>query len=188
MGKVILDMLVTLDGFFEGPNGELDWTFVVWDEEFQKYSNNELRSMDAILYGRVAYQKTGHQNVDELGPETESTIEFVNNVNDIKKVVFSRTLEKVEDNAKIIREINAEEISKMKLEPGRDLMLQGGPELVSTFTQLGLIDEYRIGVVPIILGEGKSLFKAINDRLNLKLIKTKTFNSGLVILHYQPIK
>jgi dihydrofolate reductase len=76
----------------------------------------------------------------------------------------------------------------MKLEPGRDLMLQGGPELVSTFTQLGLIDEYRIGVVPIILGEGKSLFKAIKDRLNLKLIKTKTFNSGLVILHYQPIK
>src|SRR5688572_23942613 len=72
-----LDMLVTLDGFFE-------------------YSNNELRSMDAILYERVAYQKTGHQNVDELGSETESTIEFVNNVNNIKKVVFSRTLEKVE--------------------------------------------------------------------------------------------
>jgi molecular chaperone DnaK (HSP70) len=107
MRKVILDMLVTLDGFFEGPNGELDWTFVVWDEEFQKYSNNELRSMDAILYGRVAYQKTGHQNVDELGPETESTIEFVNNVNNIKKVVFSRTLEKVEDNAILIKEINA---------------------------------------------------------------------------------
>jgi hypothetical protein len=63
--------------------------------------------MDAILYGRVAYQKTGHQNVDELGPETESTIEFVNNVNNIKKVVFSRTLEKVEDNAILIKEINA---------------------------------------------------------------------------------
>ena len=112
MRKVILDMLVTLDGFFEGPNGELDWTFVVWDEEFQKYSNNELRSMNAILYGRVAYQKTGHQNVDELGPETESTIEFVNNVNNIKKVVFSRTLEKVEDNAILIKEINAEKVQR----------------------------------------------------------------------------
>jgi hypothetical protein len=94
MRKVILDMLVTLDGFFEGPNGELDWTFVVWDEEFQKYSNNELRSMDAILYGRVAYQKTGHQNVDELGPETESTIEFVNNVNNIKKGCFFKDARK----------------------------------------------------------------------------------------------
>ena len=88
MRKVILDMLVTLDGFFERQNGELDWTFVVWDEEFQKYSNNELRSMDAILYGRMAYQKTGHILVDELGQETESTIEFVNNVNNIKKVPF----------------------------------------------------------------------------------------------------
>lgn len=87
--------------FFEGPNGELDWTFVVWDEEFQKYSNNELRSMDAILYGRMAYQKTAYQNVDELGPETQSTMEFVNNVNNTKKVVFSRMLEKVEDNAKL---------------------------------------------------------------------------------------
>jgi dihydrofolate reductase len=186
MRKVILDMLVTFDGFFEGPNGELDWTFVVWNEEFQKYSNNELRSMDAILYGRVAYQKTGHQNVNELGPETESTIEFVNNVNNIKKVVFSRTLEKVEDNAKIIRESIGEEISKMKQEPGKDLMLICGPDIVSTFMQLGLIDEYRIGVVPIILGAGKSLFKAVKDKLNLKLLKTKTFDSGLVILHYQP--
>ena len=87
--------------FFEGPNGELDWTFVVWDEEFQKYSNNELRSMDAILYGRVAYQKTAYQNVDELCLETLSTMEFVNNVNNTKKVVFSRMLEKVEDNAKL---------------------------------------------------------------------------------------
>jgi dihydrofolate reductase len=187
MRKVILDMLVTLDGFFEGPNGELDWTFIVWDEEFQKYSNNELRSMDAILYGRVAYQKTSHILVDELGPETESTIEFVNNVNNIKKVIFSRTLEKVEGNAKIVRENIAEEISTMKQEPGKDLMLIGGPELVSTFIQLDLIDEYRIGVVPMILGEGKSLFKAVNDTLSLKLIKTETFNSGLVILHYQPI-
>ena len=99
MRKVILDMLVTLDGFFEGPNGELDWTFVVWDEEFQKYSNNELRSMDAFLYGRVAYQNTTYQNADELGPETQSTMEFVNNVNNTKKVVFSRMLEKVEDDA-----------------------------------------------------------------------------------------
>jgi dihydrofolate reductase len=168
----------------EGPNGELDWTFVVWDEEFQKYTNDELRSMDAILYERVAYQKTGHQNVDELGPATESTIEFVNNVNNIKKIVFSRTLERVEDNAILIKENIVEEILKMKQEPGKDLMLVGGPNLVSTFIQLGLIDEYRIGVVPIILGAGKSLFKAIEDKLNLKLIKTKTFNSGLVILYY----
>jgi hypothetical protein len=87
--------------FFEGPNGELDWTFVVRDEEFQKYSNNELRSMDAILYGRVAYQKTAYQNVDELGSETQSTMEFVNNVNNTKKVIFSRMLEKVEDDAKL---------------------------------------------------------------------------------------
>jgi dihydrofolate reductase len=115
--------------------------------------------MDAILYGRMAYQKTGHQNLDELGSATKSTNEFVNNVNNTKKDVFSRMLQKVEGNAKLVRENIAKEIPNMKQEPGKHLMLQGDPDLVSTFIQLGLIDEYRIVLVAIILGAGKSLFK-----------------------------
>jgi len=106
-------------------------------------------------------------------------------VDNIIKVLFSKTLKKVADNAILIKENIAEEISKMKQQPGKDLMLQCGTGLVSTFIQSGLIDEYRIGVVPIILGAGKSLSEALKDKLNLKLLKTKTFNSGLVLLHYQ---
>ena len=94
-------------------------------------------------------------------------------------------LKKVADNAILIKENIAEEISKMKQQPGKDLMLQCGTGLVSTFTQSGLIDEYRIGVVLIILGAGNSLSEALKDKLNLKLLKTKTFNSGLILLHYQ---
>ena len=106
-------------------------------------------------------------------------------VDNITKVLFSKTLKKVADNAILIKENIAEEISKMKQQPGKDLMLQCGTGLVSTFIQSGLIDEYRIGVVPIILGAGNSLSEALKDKLNLKLLKTKTFNSGLVLLHYQ---
>ena len=106
-------------------------------------------------------------------------------VDNIIKVLFSKTLKKVADNATLIKENIAEEISKMKQQPGKDLMLQCGTGLVSTFIQSGLIDEYRIGVVPIILGAGNSLSEALKDKFNLKLLKTKIFNSGLVLLHYQ---
>jgi dihydrofolate reductase len=189
MRKVILQMMFSLDGFIDGPNGELDW--VPFDEEFQKYVNHEHSStFDTILFGRVAYQKTGKQDADVLvrlypGPP-QDVIDWVNNLNKMTKIVFSKTLKEVGDNAWIISEDLEEEVNRMKQQPGKDMQLIGGPGLVSTFIRLGLIDEYRIMVAPVILGGGKPLFKGISDKVKLKLLRTKTFASGLVILYYQP--
>ncbi len=110
-------------------------------------------------------------------------------MNNLPKIVFSKTLQKVEwNNSRLVKENIVEEISTMKQQPGKDMVIFGSGSIVSTFMQLGLIDEYRIIVNPVVLGKGKPLFKGINDKLNLKLLKTKTFSSGNVLLYYEPAK
>jgi dihydrofolate reductase len=179
MRKVILSMMVSLDGFFEGPNKELDWH--AWDDEMEKYADDLLSTVDAILLGRVAYQLFA-----DYWPSAKDSI--TPKMNNLPKIVFSKTLEKVEwKNSRLVKKNIAEEVSKAKQQPGKDLVLFGGAGIASTFIKLGLIDEYRIIVNPLVLGCGKPLFKDIKDRLNLKLLKTKTFNCGNVILYYQPI-
>jgi dihydrofolate reductase len=184
MRKVILSNLVTLDGFFAGPNGELDW-FIV-DEEFNEYANELLRNVDTLLFGRVTYQLMA-----DYWPSSSATTDdpiIADRMNNLPKIVFSKTLQNVEwKNTRLIKENIAEEISKMKQQPGKDMVIFGSGSIVSTFMQLGLIDEYRIIVNPVVLGNGKPLFKGIKDKHNLKLLKTRVFGSGVVILYYQPI-
>lgn len=179
MRKVILQMMVSLDGFIEGPNRELDWH--VWGEEMEKQAHETLDSVDAILLGRVAYQLFA-----DYWPKAKDSI--APKLNQLPKIVFSKTLKKVEwKNSGLFKEDIAEEISKAKRAPGRDLILYGGADIASTFMQLGLIDEYRIIVNPVILGSGKPLFKNGNGRMNLELFKTRTFKCGNVMLYYRPM-
>ena len=108
-------------------------------------------------------------------------------MNNLPKIVFSKTLEKVEwKNSRLVKENIAKEISKLKRQPGKDMVIYGSGSIVSALAQAGLIDEYRIFVNPIVLGSGKPLFKDIKNRLNLKLLNTKTFGNGLVLLCYRP--
>jgi dihydrofolate reductase len=183
MRKVILSNLVTLDGFFAGPNGELDW-FIV-DEEFNEYANDLLGKIDAILFGRVTYQLMA-----DYWPSPSATRDdpiIADKMNNLPKIVFSKTLQKVEwNNSRLVKENIAKEIMKLKQQPGMDMVIFGSGSIVSNFMQLGLIDEYRIIVNPVVLGNGKPLFKGINDKHNLKLLKTKVLGSGAVILYYQP--
>jgi dihydrofolate reductase len=110
-------------------------------------------------------------------------------MNSIAKIVFSKTLEKSDwNNTRLIKENIPEEVSKLKTQPGKDMAIFGSSDLALTFIQHGLIDEYRIMVNPTALGSGKSLFSGMHDKLNLKLVKTKVFNSGNVLLTYQPAK
>jgi len=177
--KLILHMLVSLDGFIEGPSRELDWHVV--DDEMFEYFHSVLDSVDAMLYGRVSCQL-----MVDYWPN--ATGEFANKMNRMPKIVFSRTLEKVEwNNTRLIKDNIAEEISKMKQQPGKDLVLFAGADIAETLRQLGLIDEYRLLVNPVILGSGKPLFQNITDRIKLKLLKTQTFNCGNVLLCYKPI-
>lgn len=178
MKKLIVSNMVSLDGFFEGPNKELDW-FVVDDEMF-KYFHDLLNSVDAILFGRVTYQLMA----DYWPSATESIAPKMNN---LPKIVFSKTLEKGEwKNSRLVKENITEEVSNLKKQSGKDLVIFGSASIASSFIKLGLIDEYRIIVNPVVLGSGKPLFKDIKEKINMKLLKTQTFSCGNVILYYQP--
>lgn len=183
MRKVILFNMVTLDGFFEGPNGEIDWHKV--DEEFNQFAIDQLNSVDVLLFGRVTYELMA-----SYWPTPAATADdpiVAEKMNTMSKIVFSRTLEKAEwQNTRLAKENVVEEITRLKQQPGQDLIIFGSADLTATFIQHGLIDEYRIMVNPVVLGNGKPLFKGIKDKFNLKLLKTKTFSSGNVLLYYQP--
>jgi dihydrofolate reductase len=180
MRNIIVSNYVTLDSLFAGPNGEIDW--FIWDEEIARYSRDLLGSIDTILFGRVTYElMAGYWPA----ATTEDPI-ITDKMNNLPKVVFSRTLEKANwKNTKLVREINKDDILKMKQQPGKDMVIYGSGSIVSALAQLGLIDDYRIFVNPIILGSGKPLFKNLAERMTLKLIETKTFESGVVLLHYE---
>jgi dihydrofolate reductase len=186
MRKVIVAMQVTLDGFIEGPNGELDWAMEE-DEETWKDHFDLMRSVDTLLLGRVmypAYEK--YWLAAPTNPSsTKNEIEYARLADKMQKIVFSTTLKKVEwKTARIVSDLTAEEILNMKQQPGKDMVLLGGAGLVSTFMNLGLIDEYHLVVNPLVLGGGKPLFKDVKERHTLKLIGTKTLRSGKVALHY----
>jgi Dihydrofolate reductase len=178
-------MMVTLDGFFEGPNKEIDWHNV--DEEFNEYAIDLLNSVDILLFGRVTYELMASYWPTPSATTNDPIV--AEKMNSLPKIVFSTTLHKADwNNTRLVKERIAEEILKLKLQPGKDMVIFGSGSIVSTFTQLGLIDEYRIIVNPVVLGNGNPLFKGIHDKLNLKLLRTKTFSSGNVLLCYQPIK
>jgi dihydrofolate reductase len=187
MRKVILSNMVTLDGFFEGPNKELDWQIV--DGENKEYAIDLLSKVDALLFGRVTYQlMADYWPAAATNPSTpKSDLEIADKMNNLPKIVFSKTLQEVKwNNSRLVKENIAEEISKMKQQPGKDMVIFGSGSIVSTFMQHGLIDEYRIIVNPVVLGNGNPLFKGINGKQNLKLLNTKVFDSGIVILFYEP--
>ena len=189
MRKVILSINTTLDGFFEGPNKELDWHSV--DEEGKEYANDLLSDVDALLFGRVTYQlMADYWPAAATNPSTpKSDLEIADKMNNLPKIVFSKTLHEVKwNNSRLVKENIAEEISKMKQQSGKDMVIFGSGSIVSTFMQHGLIDEYRIIVNPVVLGNGNPLFKGINSKQNLKLLRTRVFSSGEVILYYEPVK
>jgi dihydrofolate reductase len=184
MRKVFLFMMVTLDGFFEGPNQEIDWHNV--DEEFNEFAIHQLDDVDTLLFGRVTYQLMASYWPTQFAKENDPIV--ADKMNTVSKIVFSKTLDKAEwTNTRLVKEHIAEEVSKLKHEPGRDLAIFGSSALTVSLLQMGLLDELRIMVNPVVLGSGKPLFKGIHEKLDLKLLKTKTFRSGNVLLYYQPI-
>jgi dihydrofolate reductase len=176
--RILLDLAVTLDGFIEGPKGEVDWCIMDPDMDF----NNFLNHIDTILYGRKSYDLWGQYTPDIEVSDTEKEIWEL--VHSKEKYVFSKTQKESENNVKFINENIVEEVIKLKNKPGKDIWLYGGASLITTFLNLGLVDEFRLSVHPIILGEGKPLFIDIKQRVNLKLVETKRFPSGVVQLCY----
>ena len=172
--RIVLDLAVSLDGFIEGPNGEVDWCIMDKDMDFKDFLND----IDTILYGRKSYDLWGQYTPGNEA--TDNDIEIWEMVHSKKKYVFSKTLTKIENNVMIINDNISEEINKIKNELGKDIWLYGGASLITTFINLGLVDEYRLSIHPVILGAGKPLFVDIKQRLELKLVNTRRSSSGVV--------
>jgi len=177
MRKIILMMSVSVDGFIEGPDRELDWHMV--DDELHSHFNEQLSAMGGFLNGRVTYElmarfwPTADTNPSSSGP----MVEFARIWRDMPKIVFSRTLERADWNTSVVRDVIAEEIQELKAQPGGDLVL-GGADLAAAFMRHDLIDEYRPYVHPIVIGQGKPLFQPSDTKINLRLAETRTISSS----------
>jgi dihydrofolate reductase len=181
MKKIILDLAATLDGFIEGPNGEIDWCIMDDDMDFDGF----LSTVDTIFYGRVSYDAWGNFQPGESSSLAERNL--WNAVHAKKKYVFSRQ-NRSDEKATFISSNIADSVAEIKKQGGLDIWLYGGASLIRTFINLGLIDIYRISVHPIALGSGKPLFESLAERVNLSLIKANTFRSGVVQLIYKSVK
>jgi len=177
MRKFIVTEFLTLDGVMEEPA----WTAPYWNDEIAKFKFDELFGSDTLLLGRVTYQgfaAAWPSRTDEQG--------FADRMNGLPKFVVSTTLEKVEwNNSRLIKENIPEEVSRLKQQPGQNILIYGSGDLVQTLMQSDLIDEYWLLVYPIVLGSGKRLFQD-GSKTTLSLKETKTFSSGVVVLCYQP--
>ena len=187
MRDVVLFIFTTLDGFISGPNGELD--AVVPATEEHQYTNDILRTASALMFGRVMYEMVApfwdaFDITDPAAPWVE--VEFATIFRSTPRIVFSRTLDKVDSKAMLIKDDIASHVSRLRDQPGGPLLLGCGPDLLATFAKLDLIDEYRLIVNPTVLGSGKPLFKGIEQRIKLELLETRVFPSGSVLLRYKP--
>jgi dihydrofolate reductase len=184
MRNVIMFNLITLDGYFEGVNKwDIGWHQV--DEEFNKFSIDQLAQADGLIFGRVTYE--GMASYWPTPEAIKDDHEVASRMNSIRKYVFSKTLAKAEwNNTQVIKGDAVKELSRLKAEPGKDLYIFGSADLSSTFTRHNLIDEYRLMVNPVVLGKGGPLFKESESMLKLKLLNTKSFKNGNVLLYYAP--
>jgi dihydrofolate reductase len=183
MRKIILMMSVSIDGFFEGPNRELDWHMV--DDELHRHFNEELGAMGAFLDGRVTYELMAEfwPTADADPESTPTMVEFARIWRDMPKLVFSKTLDRADWNTTVMRDVVVEDILELKAQPGGDMVL-GGADLAATFMRLDLIDEYRIYVHPLVIGKGRPLF-ASDASVTLRLAETRAFGNGVVLLRYE---
>lgn len=184
MRRLILWDMLSLDGYFTGPAGEIDW-FVFQDfddaeDELKKYIVDTQLSAGTLVFGRATYQ-----GMADYWPKVGDDIGAF--MNTTPKVVFSTTLDRTDwNNTTLISGNVSEEVAELKEQAGGDIFVFGSADLSATLIQHGLVDEYRIAVNPVILGAGVPFFKGGHGRLHLKLTEVKALTTGLVILHYQP--
>ncbi len=171
-------------GFFAGPQGEIEW--FVWDDETANYTKELIASIDTILFGRVTYELMAGYWPTASPPAEDQAI--IDSMNTTAKIVFSRSLAKADwKNTEVVKEIDKDEILKMKQESRRNMVIYGSGSIVSALTRTDLINEYLLFVNPVVLGNGKPLFSGMQNKLDLKLLGTRTFPCGVVLLRYQRV-
>jgi len=189
--KLVWFVTVSLDGYFEGPNHDISWHNV--DDEFNGYAVQQLQSTDTILFGRRTYQlfEEYWSKAEDDPAVSKYDLQIARMINNMKKIVYSKTLTSVEEhgnwkNVSLERVVVSEKINALKRLYGKDVSV-GGNMLGVSLSELGLIDEYRIMLNPVVLGASTTLFRGIKERLKLELLETRRFRSGNVLLTYKPI-
>jgi dihydrofolate reductase len=184
MRKIVLMMGMSLDGYIEGPDRDISWHRV--DDELHTHMNATIGAMGGLLHGRVVYElMAAYWPTADADPDAPASVrEFAPIWRDLPKVVYSRTLTKVDWNSTLVREVVPEEVRALKAQPGGDLAL-GGVELGTSFLRLGLVDELRIYVHPVLVGRGKPLFPPADTLTSLRLVESHTFGNGVVLLRYE---
>jgi dihydrofolate reductase len=183
MRRLIYSMGVSLDGFVAGPDGEIDWGAP--DEELHQFHNDRVREVGVQLLGRRLYEEMKYWDTAGQDPAAgEIEREFAGIWQELPKIVFSSTLDTVTGNARLAKEGVAEEVAKLREQPGGDLAV-GGADLASTCIELDLVDQYELFVSPVVLGGGTPYFPAVRQKLDLELVETRTFGSRVVFLRYR---
>ena len=177
-------MMVSLDGYIETPEHSLDWILI--DEELHSFANDQARDEDAFVYGRRLYEVMAAYwpTADQSPGASEVERDFARIWRDKPKIVASTTLDKVEWNSRLVRDDVGGEIARLKAEPGGFVEI-GGPTLAATAERLGLIDEYRPIIQPVVLGAGTPFFAPGSPRRQLRLLEMKRFASGVTYLRYE---
>ncbi len=185
MRKVIVFNQVTVDGYFADMNGDMSWAHNK-DAEFDTFVEGNAKGGGLLLFGRITYELMVSYWPTPIAAQHDPVI--AERMNNLPKVVFSRTMDKATwNNTKLVKGDVAAEIRKMKQESGADMVIMGSGSIVSQLAQEGLIDEYQIVVIPVVLGNGRTMFDGIKEKLTLKLTKTRAFGNGNVLLCYEPM-
>ena len=185
MKKISVFNHISIDGYFAGPNGELDWFYSLpHDDEWHNYTHSQAKGSSVLIFGHTTYEM-----MKSYWPTPEAIKNdpgMAKSINESPKIVFSKKLKSAKEEPTwkkitLYHEINPKEIIKLK--KNNDMTILGSGSIVQQFSNLNLIDDYFLVVVPIVLGAGKSLFDDVKS-MNLKLIDARTFKNGIVLLHY----
>ncbi|HEX6279198.1 MAG TPA: dihydrofolate reductase family protein [Pyrinomonadaceae bacterium] len=185
MRNVILSAAISFDGFIEGPNGEIDW-IIFGDDEGGSDLMELIGEIDTVLYGRVSYEMWGNPVITEESSEFEKN--FYGRLLEMDRYVFSRTKTEVEGNATVVSDGIVDLVEDLKSRPGKNIWLYGGASLVTTFMNLDLVDEFWLGVMPVILGKGTPLFQDVEQRHKLRLKSSKASKSGVIGVRYETVR
>jgi dihydrofolate reductase len=184
MRKLVVFNMVSLDGFFVDGKGDMSWAHKN-DAEWNAFVNENASGNGVLVCGRITYDLMASYWPTPMALQNSPVV--AKGMNDMPKIVFSRTLDNASwSNTKLLKGDLAAEMRKLKYEPGPDMVILGSGSIVSQLAQQDLIDEYQIALSPIVLGHGRTMFEGVQEKLNLKLTKSRTFGNGTVFACYQP--
>lgn len=185
MRKVIVFNHVSLDGYFTDSKGDMSWAHKQ-DPEWTAFVQENASGGGELVFGRITYEMMASFWPTPFAMEKFPVV--AEGMNQLPKVVFSRTLDKASwNNTKLVKDRMPEAVRKMKSEPGKDMVIMGSGSIVSQLADEGLIDEFHVVVSPTVLGKGRTMFEGVTKRLNLKRTRSRTFENGNVLLCYEPV-